>query len=110
LLSFGLTRIVDRISGRYGRHAERGLRWLLLVASCYAAYTLGASNTGNTVGVFYGLHKNSQMQAGFVGIFMAIGAVTWDRPILDKVGKGLVDLDLDVGAKLVQGITTHTAA
>lgn len=113
LLGFIFTRIVDAISGRYEHHAEKGLRGLLLAASCYAAYTLGANNTGNAVGVFYGLHKMSQMQAGFVGgIVMAIGALTWGRPILEKVGKGLVDLDINmgVGAKLAQSITAHTAA
>lgn len=113
LLGFGFTRLVDKISARYGHSAEQGLRWLLLIASCYAAYTLGANNTGNAVGVFYGLHKMTQRQAGFVGgIAMAIGALTWGRPILHKVGKGLVDLDIDmgVGAKLAQSITAHTAA
>lgn len=113
LLGFLFTRIADKISDRYAGDAKRGLRWLLLAASCYAAYTLGANNTGNAVGVFYGLHKMSQMQAGFIGgIVMAVGALTWGGPILDKVGKGLVDLDLDmgVGAKLGQSITAHTAA
>lgn len=113
LLSFAFTRSADKISSRHGRQAEKGLRWLLLIGSCYAAYTLGANNTGNAVGVLYGLHIMSEMQAGFVGgIVMAIGALTWGRPILDKVGKGLVDLDLNmgVGAKLAQSITAHTAA
>lgn len=113
LLGFVFTRIVDGVSRRYGRRTERGLRWLLLAASCYAAYTLGANNTGNAVGVFYGLHLMGQMQAGLLGgIVMAIGALTWGRPILDKVGKGLVDLDpnMGLGAKLAQSITAHTAA
>ncbi len=112
-LGFAFTRMADSISRRYGRGADRGLRWLLLAASCYAAYTLGANNTGNAVGVFYGLHEMSEMQAGFIGgMVMAVGALTWGRPILDKVGKGLVDLDLNmgVGAKLAQSITAHTAA
>jgi len=112
-LGFGFTRVIDGVSRRYGTRAEKSLRWLLLAASCYAAYTLGANNTGNAVGVFYGLHKMSQMQAGLVGgVVMAIGALTWGRPILDKVGKGLVDLDLNMGlgAKLAQSFTAHTAA
>lgn len=113
LLGFVFTRLADGISARWGHRADRGLRWALLGASCYAAYTLGANNTGNAVGVFYGLHKMNQMQAGFIGgVVMAIGALTWGRPILDKVGKGLVDLDLNmgVGAKFAQSITAHTAA
>src|SRR5262249_47885736 len=113
LLGFAATRLADGVSGRYGRRAENGLRWLLLAASCYAAYPLGANNTGNAVGVFYGLRLMSLTQAGFVGgIVMAVGALTWGRPILDKVGKGLVDLDrnMGVGAKLAQSVTAHTAA
>lgn len=113
LLGFFFTRIADSISGHHGRHAEKGLRALLLAASCYAAYTLGANNTGNAVGVFYGLHEMNRLQAGFVGgIVMATGALTWGRPILDKVGRGLVNLDpnMGVGAKLAQSITAHTAA
>lgn len=113
ILGFFFTRAADKISNRSSERAKYWLRWLLLVASCYAAYTLGANNTGNAVGVFYGLHKMSQIQAGFVGgLVMAIGALTWGQPILKKVGKGLVDLDLNmgVGAKLAQSMTAHTAA
>lgn len=113
ILGFILTRATDKWTGHGGRTAHRLVRWLLLLASCYAAYTLGANNTGNAVGVFYGLHKMSPMQAGFVGgIAMAIGALTWGRPILDKVGKGLVEIDTNMalGAKLAQSVTAHTAA
>jgi phosphate/sulfate permease len=113
LLGFLFTRIADWLGAQYRLGADRALRALLLAASCYAAYTLGANNTGNAVGVFYGLHVMSKMQAGFVGgIVMAIGALTWGRPILDKVAKGLVNLDpnMGVGAKLAQSITAHTAA
>lgn len=113
LLALGFTRAIDGVSERFGARMDRPLRWLLLGASCYAAYTLGANNTGNAVGVFYGLHLMNAMQAGFVGgVVMAIGALTWGRPILEKVGKGLVDLDLrmGLGAKLAQSLTAHTAA
>ncbi len=96
--------------------SERVNRWLgygLAAACCYAAYTLGANNTGNAVGVFFGLKLTTPMKAGFIGgIVMAIGALTWGRPILEKVGKGIVTLDLSmgVGAKMGQSITAHTAA
>jgi phosphate/sulfate permease len=85
----------------------------LFAGSCYAAYTLGANNTGNAVGVLYGTKLLTPMKAGFVGgIVVAIGALTWGRPILEKVSKGVIQLDLPmgVGAKLAQSITAHTAA
>ncbi len=113
VLGFGLTRLADRLMlGRSERHV-RILRWLLLAACCYAAYTLGANNTGNAVGVFYGLKLVSPMKAGFVGgVVMAVGTMTWGKRILEKVGKGIaaVDLNMGIGAKLAQSITAHTAA
>jgi phosphate/sulfate permease len=53
------------------------------------------------------------MFAGFIGgIVMAIGALTWGRPLLEKVGLHIVSLDINsaVGAQLAQGITAHIAA
>jgi phosphate/sulfate permease len=111
LLGFVFTRIADLTI--HGERQVKYLRWGLLAASCYAAYTLGANNTGNAVGVFFGLHLMTPIKAGFIGgIAIAIGAVTWGRGILEKVAKGIADLDLNmgVGAKLAQSIVAHTSA
>jgi phosphate/sulfate permease len=113
LLGFLLTRLIDALTKDRSESQTRVLRWVLLAACCYAAYTLGANNTGNAVGVFYGLELVTPVKAGFIGgIVMAIGALTWGRGILEKVGKGIVDVDLNVGlgAKLAQSITAHTSA
>jgi phosphate/sulfate permease len=113
VLGLIFTHLTDGLmKGRSGL-ANKLLRYALVLACCYAAYTLGANNTGNAVGVFYGLKLATPMKAGFLGgTVMAIGALTWGRPILEKVGKGIVQLDLNmgVGAKLAQGLTAHTAA
>ena len=113
LLGFIFTRLTDKVMANRSNASNRALRYALIAACCYAAYTLGANNTGNAVGVFFGLKLMTPMKAGFVGgIVMAIGALTWGRPILEKVGKGIVQLDLNmgVGAKVAQSITAHTAA
>ena len=113
LLGFILTKLTDRVMKDCSERGTKWLQWGLVVACCYAAYTLGANNTGNAVGVFYGLKLMAPMKAGFIGgIVMAVGALTWGKPILEKVGKGIVKLDLNmgVGAKLGQSITAHTAA
>ncbi len=112
-LGFLLTRLTDRALGKGSERSRQPLGYALVAASCYAAYTLGANNTGNAVGVFYGLKLMAPMKAGLIGgIVMAVGALTWGRPILEKVGKGIVKLDLNmgVGAKLAQSVTAHTAA
>jgi phosphate/sulfate permease len=113
ILGYFFTHVVDRIMKRKSERGKTYLGYFLVIACCYAAYTLGANNTGNAVGVFYGLKLTTEMQAGFIGgIVIAIGALTWGRPILEKVGKGIVQLDLNmgVGAKMAQSITAHAAA
>lgn len=113
LLGFLFTRLTDKVMKGRSEKSSRILGYALVAACCYAAYTLGANNTGNAVGVFFGLKILTPMKAGFVGgIVMAVGALTWGRPILEKVGKGIVHLDLSmgVGAKVAQSVTAHTAA
>ncbi len=116
LVSAGLGLVFTHMADKFSQSAigsKRALRYLLFAGCCYAAYTLGANNTGNAVGVLFGTKLLTPMKAGFVGgIVMAVGALTWGRPILEKVGKGIVQLDLSmgVGAKLGQSVTAHTAA
>jgi phosphate/sulfate permease len=113
ILGFIFTHLTDVLMKARSSKAEKILGYALLAGCCYAAYTLGANNTGNAVGVFFGLKLMTPIKAGFIGgIVIAIGALTWGRPILEKVGKGIVHLDLSmgVGAKIGQSLTAHTAA
>ena len=113
VLGFIFTHLTDWLRKGKSERGDKILGYALIVGCCYAAYTLGCNNTGNAVGVFFGLGLTTPMKAGFIGgIAMAIGALTWGRPILEKVGKGIVKLDLSmgVGAKLAQSMTAHTSA
>jgi len=113
VLGFIFTHLTDWLRKGKSERGDKILGYALIVGCCYAAYTLGCNNTGNAVGVFFGLGLTTPMKAGFIGgIAMAIGALTWGRPILEKVGKGIVQLDLSmgVGAKLAQSVTAHTSA
>ena len=113
ILGYFLTRLTDFFMKNRSVRANKFLGYALVLGCCYAAYTLGANNTGNAVGVFFGLKLMTPMKAGFIGgLVMAIGALTWGRRILEKVGKGIVKIDLNmgVGAKLAQSMTAHLAA
>lgn len=113
VLGFIFTHLTDWLRKGKSERGDKILGYALIAGCCYAAYTLGCNNTGNAVGVFFGLGLTTPMKAGFIGgIAMAIGALTWGRPILEKVGKGIVKLDLSmgVGAKLAQSVTAHTSA
>lgn len=114
ILGFIFTKILAVYMRKSTAQVQKKVGYILLAVCCYAAYTLGANNTGNAVGVFYGTGAiKSQMFAGFIGgIFVAIGALTWGRPLLEKVGLHIVQLDLTsaVGAQLAQAVTAHIAA
>jgi len=113
LLAWLFTRLTDRFMHGRAAASDRILKSALLAACCYAAYTLGANNAGNAVGVFYGMKLMAPMKAGFIGgVVMALAALTWGRPILEKVGKGIAQLDLNMaaGAKAAQSLTAHIAA
>ncbi|MDI6711494.1 MAG: inorganic phosphate transporter [Bacillota bacterium] len=112
--SDGTTMVDKSGSDKTSEKRQRYWGYFLILVCCYAAYTLGCNNTGNAVGVFFGTGAfKSEMMAGFVGgIVIAIGALTWGRPLLEKVGLHIVSLDLNsaIGAQLAQGITAHVAA
>lgn len=114
ILGFVLTKSMDGVMGRTSEKTKKIVGYLLIMVCCYAAYTLGCSNTGNAVGVFFGTGAiRSKVLAGFIGgIVMAIGALTWGRPLLEKVGLHIVSLDLNsaLGAQLAHGIMAHIAA
>lgn len=66
---------------------------LLLVSGAYGAYALGANNVANVAAVFVGPGMLSVEQAAlFGGIAIAIGAVTYSRPVMTTIGHGIVKL------------------
>ncbi len=67
---------------------------LLIICGCYGAYALGANNVANVTGVFVGAKMMTIRQATIFGsIAIVIGAVTYSKPVMMTVGKGIVKLD-----------------
>lgn len=67
---------------------------LLILCGCYGAYALGANNVANVTAVFVGDNMLSVQQAAlFGGVSIAIGALTYAKPVMITVGKGIVNLD-----------------
>jgi inorganic phosphate transporter, PiT family len=67
---------------------------LLIVTGCYGAYALGANNVANVSGVFVGEDMLTVGEAAIYGsIAIAIGALTYSKPVMSTVGKGIVKLD-----------------
>ncbi len=90
--------------------ADRLLKIGFIFFGSYSAYALGANNVANVTAVFVGAGKLSVFQAALIGgLSIAFGILTFSRPVMETVGKKLVELDpfsaLMVSISL--GITIH---
>ena len=74
--------------------ADMILRWSMLIAGAYGAYALGANNVANVTAVFVGAGLLDTLQAAAIGgLAIALGIITFSRPVMETVGKKLVRLD-----------------
>jgi len=70
------------------------IRFSLLSAGCYGAYSLGANNVANVTGVYVGSGLLSPFDAALMGsLSMAFGVLSYSRKVMDTVGKKIVELD-----------------
>jgi len=73
---------------------NRALTVLILIASAYSAYAMGANDVGTSVGAVYGFFGGSP---GLVALFgaaaLAVGAVTFSRRVMKTVGEGITRLE-----------------
>ena len=70
------------------------IRWALLFAGCYGAYSLGANNVANVTGVYVGSGLLTPFQAALVGsLSIASGVLTYSKKVMNTVGKKIVELD-----------------
>lgn len=86
---------------------------LLIICGCYGAYALGANNVANVSAIFVGKNMLTIKQAAlFGGISMAIGCVTYGKPVLTTIGKGIVKLDAFAAfiCVLSHAVTVHIYA
>lgn len=65
-----------------------------LIAGAFGAYSLGANNVANVTGIFTGqLNVLSVKQAVLIGgISIAIGVITYSKPVMSTVGERLVPM------------------
>lgn len=86
---------------------------LLIICGCYGAYALGANNVANVSAIFVGENMLTIRQAAlFGGISMAIGCVTYGKPVMMTIGKGIVKLDAFTAfvCVLSHAVTVHMYA
>lgn len=74
--------------------SDRLLRACLVLSGSYGAYALGANNVANVSAVFVGADMLNVFQASLLGgLSIALGIITFSRPVMETVGKRLVQLD-----------------
>ena len=70
------------------------LRLCLAGAGSYGAYALGANNVANVTAVFVGAGLLSVFYAALIGgLSIALGILTFSRPVMETVGRRLVRMD-----------------
>ncbi len=96
LLAFVLHRLLSPlVERRLGGLIwyDRLTRWGLIVIGLWGAYALGANNVANVTGVYVGVGLLSVPAAALVGGgSIALGVLTYARPVMITVGEKLVAL------------------
>ncbi len=87
---------------------------LLVLVGAYGSYTLGANNVANATGVYAGtgILRDPSLLALLGGIFMGLGAITFNRRVMMTVGARLVRMDAYAAliATSAQSFTLHLFA
>jgi inorganic phosphate transporter, PiT family len=79
----------------------------LIGVGAAASFTMGANDVSNASGAFVMTGLFGLMVAGLVGgLGLALGVLTWGRPLLQRVAFDLVQLDprMAIGAQLAQSV------
>jgi len=86
----------------------------LLIVGMYGSYALGANNVTNSTGIFSGLIQgvSDKTLAAIGGAAIAIGVLTYSKPVMLAVGSKVMPLDAfsALVAVLAMSITVHVFA
>lgn len=101
---YAAVRLLLRTGALHLLVLDRYTRWGLIIAGVLGSYSLGANNIGNVMGVFLssspftdfqvgGLTVTAVQQLFFIGaIAIGAGVVTYSKPVMMTVGRGILPL------------------
>ncbi len=111
-LGYVFTKLFDAIPG-FARSGTAGAIGLALVAvGGGASLTMGANDVSNATAVFLSTGFSGPLVAGLIGgIGLAVGVLTWGRPLLERVAFDVVKVDMPMAtaAQFVQALVVLTA-
>ncbi|TRZ49485.1 anion permease [bacterium] len=99
-----LYRIIPR------KHLRWSLAVLIILSGCYVAYTWGANDVANAIGVIVGagiLTVNTSLALG--GLAIVLGIVTWGYKVIETIGSEITNLlpIMAFSAQLASAINVH---
>jgi inorganic phosphate transporter, PiT family len=112
-VGYGLTRALPAPVPPAGTSAPpRRIALVLVAAAMIASFAMGANDVANAVAVFVTTHLATVAVAGIIGgLALAVGVLTWGRPLLEAVAFDIVRLDpaMATAAQLAQGTVVLAA-
>lgn len=111
-LGFVFTRLFDLVRTFDAVGPAQLIGKALVVVGAAASLTMGANDVSNATAVFLSVHFSGPLLAGVVGgIGLAVGVLTWGRPLLERVAFDVVRMDMKMAtaAQLVQALVVLTA-
>ena len=109
---FLFTRLFDHLPWFNASEAVRTISQALVLVGAVASLTMGANDVSNATAVFLSVHVSGPLLAGLIGGFgLAVGVLTWGRPLLERVAFDVVKMDMKMAtaAQLVQALVVLTA-
>jgi inorganic phosphate transporter, PiT family len=92
------------------KYLRGGLAALIIVSGCYVAYTWGANDVANSVGVIVGAGiLSSKMCIIIGGAAIVLGIVTWGYKVIETIGSEITHLlpIMAFSAQLATAINVH---
>jgi len=99
-----LYRIIPR------KYLRFTLATLIILSGCYVAYTWGANDVANSVGIMVGANiLTPQMSIALGGLAIVIGIVTWGYKVIETIGSEITHLlpIMAFSAQLASAINVH---
>ncbi|AWN16786.1 inorganic phosphate transporter [Salinisphaera sp. LB1] len=103
VLGFVFTHILSRWPAARSK-SQPAIARALVAVGVLASLTMGANDVSNATAVFLSTHLFGVFAAAFVGgLGLALGVLTWGKPLLEKVAFDVVKMDLPM-ATAAQGV------
>lgn len=111
-LGYAFTKLFDAIPGFANSGAAGQIGRALVIVGGAASLTMGANDVSNATAVFLTTGLSGPLLAGSIGgVGLAVGVLTWGKPLLQRVAFDVVKLDMAMAtaAQLVQALVVLTA-